>query len=126
MKPILIAGTTIVNLALISYSLFIFSERKAKKATIRVLSFLTIGVILDCTATICMIIGSSKSPFTIHGILGYSSLVGMLTDAVLIWKVRIREGVEAGISPAIHKYSLAAFCWWVAAYLTGALLVMLR
>lgn len=126
MKPILIAGTTIVNLALISYSVFIYSERKAKQPTKKVLTFLTIGVILDITATICMITGSSNSPFSVHGILGYSSLAGMLTDAVLIWRTRITEGKDGKISPAVHKYSLVAFCWWVAAYITGALLVFLK
>ncbi len=126
MTPILIAGTTIVNLALISYSIFIYSERKTRKTGKKVLSFLTIGVILDSTATICMITGSTQTPFTLHGILGYSSLTGMLTDAFLIWKSRMRNGKESPLSASIHKYSLIAYCWWIAAYITGALLVMLR
>jgi uncharacterized repeat protein (TIGR03987 family) len=126
MNPILIAGTTIVNLALISYTIFIYNERKTKKAGEKVLIFLTIGVILDVTATICMIIGSSKSPFTLHGILGYSSLAGMLTDAILIWKYRIKSGIGSPISASLHTYSIIAYCWWISAYITGALLVMLR
>ena len=82
MKPILIAGTSIVNLALISYSIFIFQEIKHSKVTSKLLAFLTIGVILDFTATICMIAGSSKGPFTLHGILGYSSLTAMAIDTI--------------------------------------------
>ena len=126
MKPILIAGTTIVNFALISYTLFIYNERKTRKTGKKVLTFLTIAIILDTTATICMIIGSSKSPFTLHGILGYSSLTGMLTDAYLIWKCRLRNGKDSPLSVSLHNYSLIAYIWWIAAYITGALLVIIR
>jgi uncharacterized repeat protein (TIGR03987 family) len=126
MKPILIAGTSIVTLALISYTLFIFSERKTKRAGNKVLLFLTIGVIFDITATICMVIGSSKSPFTLHGILGYSSLLGMVTDAFFTWRSRFENGKDSPLSVSLHKYTLISYCWWIFAYITGFLLVMLR
>src|SRR5512138_405100 len=126
MKPILIAGTMIVNLALISYTLFIFSERRTKRTGKKVLTFLTLGVILDITATICMITGSSKSPFTLHGILGYSALTGMLVDAFLLWKTRLKNGQESVVSISLHNYSFLVYCWWIAAYITGTLLVMLK
>jgi uncharacterized repeat protein (TIGR03987 family) len=126
MKPILIAGTMIVNLALISYTLFIFSERRTKRTGKRVLTFLTLGVILDITATICMITGSSNSPFTLHGILGYSALAGMLIDTFLLWKSRLKNGLGSAISISLHNYSFIVYCWWIAAYITGALVVMLK
>lgn len=126
MKPILIAGTIIVNLALIAYTLFIIAERKNKKIVRKVLIFITIGVILDTTATVCMITGSTQSPFTLHGILGYSSLAGMLTDAFLIWKCKLKDGMNSPLPKALHNYSLIAYLWWITAYITGALLVMMR
>jgi hypothetical protein len=126
MKPILIAGTSIVNIALIAYSLFIYHERKSRKTADRVLTFLTIGVFLDMAATTCMIIGSSNTPFTLHGILGYSSLTGMIIDAVLLWRIRLKEGRNSAIPGRVHNYSLIAYCWWIAAYITGALIVLLK
>jgi uncharacterized repeat protein (TIGR03987 family) len=126
MKPILFAGTMIVNIALIFYTLFIFAERKSRATTKKVLTFITIGVIFDATATVCMILGSSKSPFTLHGILGYSSLTAMIIDAFLIWKIRLKNGTDSQLSKSLHTYSLAAYTWWIAAYITGALLVMMR
>ncbi len=126
MKPILIAGTMIVNLALISYTLFIFSERRTKRTGKKVLTFLTLGVILDITATICMITGSSNSPFTLHGILGYSALTGMLIDTFLLWRGRLKNGQDSPVSISLHNYSLLVYCWWIAAYITGALVVMLK
>jgi uncharacterized repeat protein (TIGR03987 family) len=126
MKPVLIAGTIIVNLALISYTLFIISERKTKNTGKRVIPFLTLGVILDITATICMITGSSNSPFTLHGILGYSALTGMLIDTFLLWKTRLKNGQESPLSDSLHRFSLIVYCWWIAAYITGAMVVMLK
>jgi hypothetical protein len=125
MKSILIIGTSIVNLALIAYSIFIYNERKYRLVTRKLLTFLTIGVLLDITATTCMIIGSSKSPFTVHGILGYSSLTAIFIDAVLVWRYKMKQGINCAISNAIHAYSLIAYVWWILAYITGAMLVFL-
>jgi hypothetical protein len=125
MKPILIAGTSIVNLALISYSLFIYQEIKHRKVTSKLLTFLTIGVCLDITATCCMILGSSKGVFTFHGILGYSSLTAMIVDTILFWNSKRKSGLGSEVSKSLHKYSVFAFSWWVLAYITGALLVFI-
>ncbi len=122
MSPILIAGTTIVNLALIAYSVGIITEQRKHRVTRTVLWFLTVGVVFDIIATACMIIGSSNSPFTVHGILGYSSLAAMLLETSLAWRQRLRNG-EAKVSRGLHLYSRIAYIWWVLAYLTGALLV---
>lgn len=124
MKPVLIAGTTIVNLALISYSIAVITEQRRHRVIPRVRLFLTLGVILDITATVCMIIGSSNSPFTLHGILGYSSLAAMSLDAALLWRHWLRHGEEV-VPRSLHIYSRYAYLWWIAAYITGAALVLL-
>ena len=58
------AGTMIVNLALLFYTVGIVIEQRRHQITGRVLLFLTLGVVFDVTATICMIIGSTKSPLS--------------------------------------------------------------
>ena len=125
MKPILLAGTIIVNFALILYTLFIIQEHKKKKATKLVLTFLTLGVLFDIIATICMISGSENSPFSPHGILGYSSLSAMLIDMILIWKFKIKHGSETIFPASLNRYSKIAYTWWVLAYITGALMVFM-
>ena len=90
MKPLAMFAASVVTLALISYSIAILTEQRKKLVINRVLIFLTMGVVLDISATIMMIIVSENSPFTIHGILGYSSLTLMLIDAILLWRFRIR------------------------------------
>ena len=122
MAPILIAGTIIVNVALIAYSIGIIAEQRSHQVTRRVLTFLTVGVIFDIIATVFMIIGSPNSPFTAHGFLGYSSLTAMLLETGLAWRQWLKNG-EARVSRSLHLYSRIAYIWWVLAYITGALLV---
>ncbi len=126
MNPLLQAGTTIVVFALASYSIAIFTEQRKKILRRRILVFLTLGVALDITATILMILGSSKGVFTLHGIIGYSSLAGMFIDAVMIWRLKIKNGSYCPVPDKIHIYSRYAYIWWVIAFITGGLLVALR
>ena len=126
MKTVLIFATSIVNLALISYSIGIITEQRKHKISKRVLRFLTLGLLFDITATILMIIGSENPAFTVHGILGYSSLTGMLIDAILLWRLRLRQGLHCEVPKALHWYTRLAYIWWIMAYITGALIVMLK
>lgn len=125
MKPILIAGTSIVVLALASYSVGIITEQRRHRVTPTVLRALTLGVLLDIAATTCMIIGSENPIFTLHGILGYSSLAAMLTDTALVWRHYLRDG-DAIVPRWLHLYSRIAYSWWVLAFITGGLLVAVR
>jgi hypothetical protein len=123
MSPILIAGITIVNLALLSYGAGIISEQRSHRVTSRTLNLLRVGVVLDITATACMITGSSSGPFTLHGLLGFSSLTAMIIETALAWRHRARLGDEL-VPPGLHLYSRFAYGWWLVAYVTGAYLVM--
>jgi hypothetical protein len=123
MPPILIAGTIIVNLALVSYAIGIIAEQRSRRASATTLNWLRIGVVLDITATVCMIAGSSHGPFTPHGFLGFSSLAAMIAETSLAWRHRSASGDEP-VPGWLHQYSRIAFGWWIVAYITGAALVM--
>ncbi|MEW5796001.1 MAG: hypothetical protein AB1772_06530 [Candidatus Zixiibacteriota bacterium] len=125
MTPMLIAGTAIVNPALVFYTVGIIIEQRRHRVTTPVLTFLTLGVLFDITATACMIIGSTKSPFSLHGILGYSSLIAMAVETALVWRHR-RGRREAEVPRGLHLYTRLAYTWWIFAYITGAILVMGR
>ena len=124
MKPILMAGTTIVILALIFYTIGIITEQRLHRVTKKVLLFLTLGVIFDISATVCMILGSSKGWFTYHGILGFSSLGAMLLETYLAWQYNLKHGEEK-VTNFLHIYSRVAYIWWVVAFISGGLLVAL-
>ena len=123
MSPILITATVIVNLALLSYTIGIFSEQRHRRVSRFAMSFLIVGVVLDVAATACMIAGSSRGPFTFHGVLGFSSLTAMIIETSLAWRHRQRFG-DAEVPRGLHLYSRIAYVWWVLAYITGAYLAM--
>lgn len=126
MSPILIAGTTIVNLALVAYSIAIITEQRHKRANNRVMIFLSVGVLLDIIATVCMVSGSTHSFMSSHGFLGYSALLAMLIDFTLLWRFRRNCGPGLLVSKSLHLYSRYAYAWWVGAYITGAVIVAMR
>lgn len=126
MKPILMIGSTVVTLALIMYSIGIITEQRKKRINKFVLSFLTIGLIFDITATICMIIGSSNSPFTFHGFIGYAGLLAMIIENILAYRFYFANGGMVPVSKNVHLYSRFAYVLWVAVYITGSLLVALK
>lgn len=126
MSPILKAGTRIVVLALLSYSVAIFTEQRKRRVNTVVLMFLSLGVVLDIVATAFMIIGSPNSPFTAHGFLGYSALLAMLIDFMLIWKHRLSRGLNAEVTKGLHLYSRYAYFWWVVSFITGSVMVMMK
>ena len=123
MNPILITGIFIVNLTLISYATAIIIQSRKNAIDKRVLNFLTIGVILDITSTICMIIGSGKV-ISFHGFIGYLSLAAMLTDTILSYLSVRRHGLNSVLSQKFIWWSQVAFIYWVLAYITGGILVM--
>ncbi len=125
MKPILLAGISIVHLALLSYATAIVIQSRKKAITRHVLFFLTLGIILDLSATICMVIGSGKV-ISLHGMIGYSSLAGMLADTIISYLNVRRNGLNSVLSQKFIRWSQAAFSYWVVAYITGAILVMMH
>ena len=125
MKPLLIAGISIVNMALISYATAIITQSRKKQMTLTVLTFLTIGIILDITATICMIISSGKA-ITLHGVIGYSALLGMLAETIISYLLVKRKWINFNLSRKYIRWSQVAFSYWVLAYITGVVLVIIK
>lgn len=124
MNILLKIGTSVVFFALVFYSIGIFAEQKTQRVILPVLIFLSLGICADIFATSFMIAGSSKGFFTLHGVIGYTSLIGMLIENILIWKIRLKTGIGSVVPNGIHRYSRFAYYWWVIAFITGALLVL--
>lgn len=125
MKPILIAGVTIVHLALISYTIAIITLHRKRHLTKQVMWFLSLGVIFDITSTICMVI-SSGNAMTLHGFVGYTSLTGMLIDTLVSFRKVKANAIGVAASPSFIRWSTVAYSYWILAYITGALIVALR
>lgn len=126
MDPLLLVGTRIVILALIAYCVAGFLLYKKKTAANIVLLFQSTGLFFDIAATALMILGSTNTPFSVHGFLGYSALVGMIIETTMLWRFRMQKGKEYPLSQRFHLYSKLALFWWVIAFVVGALLVFLK
>jgi hypothetical protein len=123
MKTISMIASMVVTIALVFYAIGFLGENRKKLVTRKVLLFYTLGVCFDISATIMMIMGSSKGLITPHGLIGYSSLLGMLIDTVLLWRHNLKTGPDIQVKRGLYLYSRIAFTWWIIAYITGGLLV---
>lgn len=121
MKPYTLIAVTIVTLALTAYTVGTVAQQRSRRIGGAVVGFLTLGVGLDIVATIFMILGSGKA-MSLHGLLGYSALAGMLAEVVVAWRWRMRQG-EAPITAGMALYSKVAYGYWVLAFVSGGLLV---
>jgi len=125
MKTLVIIGTVLVHCALISYGIGIITEQIKHRITRFILVFLALGLIFDLNATICMVIGAGRGFLTKHSMLGYSCLIAMAIDSVLVLRHRLKHG-DQKVPSSLHLYSRYAYFWWVAgAYVTGGFLAFM-
>jgi uncharacterized repeat protein (TIGR03987 family) len=123
LNSILVKAVIVVTFALIFYSIGVITEQRKHRITRRVLFFLTLGIIFDISSTILMIIGSRKIPITVHGVIGYSALILMLIETILVWCFR-RKNAESDVTKGLNLYTRLAYGWWVIAYIAGAVIAM--
>ena len=121
MNPIIIRAVVIVTFALVFYSIAVITEQKKYAVSKRILLFLTAGILFDITSTVLMIVGSTNIPITVHGVIGYTALLAMLIDAILIWRHWGRNG-NSKIPRGLHIYTRIAYSWWVLAYIIGTVM----
>jgi hypothetical protein len=121
LNPTIIKAVIVVTCALVSYSTAVITEQRKSSITKFVLIFLTLGVTLDITSTVLMILGSNH--ITIHGFIGWSALTVMLVDAVLVWRYWAKNK-SAAVSRGLNLYTRLAYGWWVVAYIAGAIIAM--
>jgi hypothetical protein len=124
MNLLLMIGVGIVIFAFGSYTTALITQVRQRRPVAVMRGFLTAGVALDATATAFMIAGSRRVPLTFHGLLGYSAFLLMATDLVLMWR-RYRGHREDILPTALHRYSLAAYSWWVLAFIAGIVVASL-
>ena len=126
MPSVIVAGVILIHVALVLYSIFFYKERKYKRATYGLLIFITLAVSFDISATTCMMIGTAKEYFTLHGTLGYTALAIMIIDAILIWKHKIKHGSEVQFSTNLNRYTLYGYILWLIAFATGEYLAIIN
>ena len=123
MNVFLFFAMGVVTAALIFYTIFVFLKNKSKVLNIRICTILSLGALFDVSGTILMIIGSKRIPLTVHGIIGYTALLGMIVETILMWRHLVKHE-EAEINKSLNIYTWIAYSWWIIAYFAGGILAM--
>ena len=123
---VIVVGVILIHIALVLYSIFIYKERKYKRATNGVVGFITAAVVFDIAATLCMMIGTVENWLTLHGVLGYTALTVMVIDAVFIWRHRRKHGTEVPFSETLNRNSKLGYILWLIAFGTGEWLAVIN
>ena len=113
--------------ALVSYTVAVVAEQRRGRITPGVLAFLTVGVLLDVTATAFMILGIQQG--SVHPAWRAGIFLARGHDrrhAALLGRLARSAGPGAVVPRSLHLYTRAAYLWWVAAFITGGLLVAMR
>lgn len=119
----LILAIIFITLALVFYSIGVWSEKIQKTLKLWHVVVFYLGLICDTTGTTLMsIISESKSFFNIHGITGLIAILLMLFHAV--WATHVYRENNEQMKKKFHKFSLLVWFIWLIPYLSGAVMQM--
>ena len=117
MKIAVAASVILISLALIFYSIGVWSERFAGRLKGWHLGFFWGGLVCDTLGTGIMMEMSAGSSFSIHGVTGFLAIFLMLVHAVWATVVLVRKD-EHAIS-TFHRFSVVVWSIWLVPYFTG-------
>lgn len=126
MNPLAIIGAFIITLSFLAYGIGSISLVRFRIIGRIVLTFLSLGVILDLVAIFLMMLGSKATPFTLHGFLGAVAFWVMFIDTVWCWKIYFTYGRDRKARESHIVYTKTAYMFWVVAYFTGSIIVIWR
>jgi uncharacterized repeat protein (TIGR03987 family) len=126
MNPLMIASTTLITLALVFYSIGVWSERFARYLKPwHVIAFWA-GFAFDVAGTLAMH-ALAEGRFDLrdsHTLTGQIALWLMLAHA--IWATRVSRSGSEEARRGFHRYSLVVWLIWLVPYIGGMILGMRR
>jgi uncharacterized repeat protein (TIGR03987 family) len=117
-------STVFITLALVFYSIGVWSERIAGRLKAWHLVFFWLGLVCDTVGTALMLEMAGGLTFGVHGVTGVTAILLMIVHAVWATAVLVRKD-EAAIR-SFHKFSVAVWVIWLIPYLSGAVFGMTR
>ncbi len=123
MEPLLIKAVIFITLALIFYTIGVWSERLQGRLKVWHLALFYFGLICDSFGTNYMSQLSDASLVSLHGITGVIALVLMFIHAVWGTIVLIKKNEQT--IENFHKFSIFVWCVWLVPYILGMLLGMM-
>jgi len=117
MTGIVMVSTILITLALVLYSIGVWSERLAGRLKAWHLIFFWAGLVFDTTGTGMMFDMAGTVGTDIHSITGILAIVLMLIHAIWATVVLVKKN-EAAIL-RFHHFSVIVWVIWLIPYLTG-------
>lgn len=112
----------VINLALVFYSIGVWSERIQGKLKWWHLAFFGLGLFCDTWGTGLMFEMAGGMTFDIHGLTGLLAIVLMLIHALWALVVLLRKDEQA--LKSFHRFSVFVWLIWLIPYLSPIFLGM--
>ena len=122
MTSIALIAIIFITLALVFYSVGVWSERLAGRLKKWHLLFFWSGLVCDTTGTGLMFDMSGGLGFNIHSITGIVAILLMLIHAIWATVVLVRKNEKAIIN--FHHFSVFVWIIWLIPYLNGFIVSM--
>lgn len=106
----------IINLALLFYSIGVWSERIAGRLKPWHLGFFWLGLVFDTWGTGMMFEYAGGLTFDIHGLTGLAAILLMLIHAVWATAVLVRKNETMILR--FHRFSVFVWLIWLVPYLS--------
>jgi uncharacterized repeat protein (TIGR03987 family) len=121
----LIYAILFINLALVFYTIGVWSEKIQKKLKSWHLVIFWTGLVFDTLGTSFMTgIAGDGFKFDFHGITGLLAIVLMLVHVIWATWVMIRQNKEMQFK--FHKFSFIVWLLWLVPFASGAIFSMMK
>ena len=125
MTPLLMKAVTAITLALIFYTIGVWSEHRAKVLQPLHLFYFWLGLFMDTAGTMMMsrlADGSGGGLTGAHGVTGLIAIILMMIHAVWATAVLVRKDENAARS--FHRFSIVVWVIWLVPFILGMIMGM--
>ncbi|MBV7390579.1 TIGR03987 family protein [Enterococcus sp. ALS3] len=124
MNTTLILAIITITLALIFYTIGVFSERRSGELNWKHVGLFALGLIFDTTGTTIMsgLVTAGNAANPLHQITGMLAILLMAFH--LIWAIIVLLRKNEKAKATFHKFSLVVWLFWLIPYVIGMLIGM--
>lgn len=126
MNGTLIAAIITITLALVFYTIGVWSEHRSRQLKKIHLIFFWLGLCMDTTGTVLMGRIAQQSVFSgklsLHGVTGALAILLMIVHAIWATVVLAKNNEESAKN--FHRLSIAVWAVWLVPYILGMVIGM--
>ncbi|ELK40960.1 membrane protein [Brevibacillus agri] len=121
---LLVWAVLFINLALVTYTIGVWAERRSRELAWGHFAFFCLGLVFDTVGTAFMKLLADGAPLNLHGITGLAALILMFLHTAwagfVLWKKQDSQRKQ------FHKFSLFVWILWLIPYSIGVALSFLN